>query len=65
MTLLKSSAVRRRVHERSGVQVSDDALEVLERHLEAIISKAEDQTASRDRKRLDGITMRAVVHDAE
>ena len=62
-TIIKFAAVRRLVHDRSGLQVSDEAIALLERHLAQIIEEAEAQTTRRDRRRLDGIIMRAVLHD--
>ena len=60
--LLKASAVRRLLRGRSGVQVSPEAVEVLDRHVKEVIEKAEVATVKEGRRRLDGVLMRRVLH---
>ncbi|GAI93515.1 unnamed protein product, partial [marine sediment metagenome] len=54
MTLIKASAVRRKI----GLQVSPEALDVLERHISTLLSEAERSTIKEGRHRVDGIAMR-------
>jgi histone H3/H4 len=53
--LLKSTAARRIV---GDYQVSDDALEVLERHIQGILEAAVRSTRDEGRRRIDHVTMR-------
>lgn len=54
ITLLKASAVRRKL----DVQVSPEALDVLDRHVRQVLDQAEKATVEDGRRRLDGILMR-------
>jgi hypothetical protein len=60
--LVKASAVRRLLRGRSGVQVSPEALDVLDRHVRQLLDMAEKATVKDERRRLDGVLMRRVLH---
>ena len=53
-TIIKAAAVRRGL----AVQISPEALAVLERHVGALLTEGERLTLEDERRRLDGITMR-------
>jgi hypothetical protein len=59
--LVKGSAVRRELRTRSGIQVSPEALDVLDRHVRAVLDKAEKATIEDNRRRLDGVVMRRCI----
>ncbi|GAG84928.1 unnamed protein product [marine sediment metagenome] len=56
--LLKAAAVRRDL---DGVQMSPEALRILERHVQGILLEAKEQTLADRRRRIDGVTMRRVL----
>ena len=57
-SLLKASAVRR---EMTGLQVSPEALAVLDRHIRAVLAEVAKATLAEDRRRVDGIVMRRCI----
>lgn len=59
--LVKASAVRRELRLRSGIQVSPEALDVLDRHVRSILAEAEKATVKDNRRRLDGVVMRRCI----
>ena len=59
--LVKASAVRRELRSSSGIQVSPEALDVLDRHVRTILTEAEKATIKDDRRRLDGVVMRRCI----
>ena len=56
--LLKASAVRRYVN---PIQLSPDALNVLNRTVGTFLREAVGETEEQGRRRVDGVTMRRVV----